>query len=87
VAATIVGVSIGAPATPGVGIVLLATILQGAGVPASGLAALVIGADRLLDMARTTLNVTGDLVACIVVDRWLGASVDAPNTGTVATEA
>jgi len=87
VAATIVGVSIGAPATPGVGIVLLATILQGAGVPASGLA-LVIGADRLLDMARTTLNVTGDLVACIVVDRWLGASVDAPNTtGTVATEA
>lgn len=72
-AATAVGASIGTPSTPGVGIVVLATLLQGVGVPASGIA-LIIGVDRILDMSRTTLNVTGDLTACLVMNRWLGAA-------------
>jgi len=63
--------SVGAPATPGVGIVILATLLKSVGVPLSGIA-LVMGVDRLLDMARTTINVTGDLVACVVMDKWVG---------------
>jgi Na+/H+-dicarboxylate symporter len=70
VVATAVSTSIGAPATPGVGIVILATILENAGIPASGVA-LLIGVDRILDMSRTSLNVTGDLTACVVMDRLI----------------
>lgn len=70
-AATTVGASIGTPSTPGVGIVVLASILGGVGVPASGIA-LIIGVDRILDMSRTAINVTGDLTACAVMKRWLG---------------
>ena len=77
---TIVGASIGSPGTPGVGIVILATILQNVGVPAAGVA-LIIGVDRILDMSRTAVNVTGDLTACAVMDRWIGgtAALAAPN--------
>ncbi len=74
--ATTVGASIGSPSTPGVGIVILATILQNMGVPASGIA-LIIGVDRILDMSRTAINVTGDLTACAVMDRWLPAPTSA----------
>ncbi len=69
---TAVGASIGTPSTPGVGIVILASVLSAAGVPTSGIA-LIIGVDRILDMSRTTLNVTGDMVAGIILDRWLGS--------------
>lgn len=65
---TTVGASIGAPSTPGVGIVILATILQGIGVPIEGIA-LILGVDRILDMCRTTINVTGDLTATLVMKR------------------
>ena len=65
-ALTTVGASIGAPSTPGVGIVILATILQGIGVPIEGIA-LILGVDRILDMCRTTVNVTGDLTATLVM--------------------
>lgn len=68
---TAVGASIGTPATPGVGIVILSTVLRSVGIPASGVA-LIIGVDRILDMSRTMLNVTGDLTACIVMDRLVG---------------
>lgn len=73
---TTVGASIGTPSTPGVGIVILATILQGVGVPPSGIA-LIIGVDRILDMSRTTVNVTGDLVASVVMNRLL-KNIDNP---------
>ncbi len=69
-AVTTVGASIGSPSTPGVGIVILATIVQNIGVPAEGVA-LILGVDRLLDMTRTAVNVSGDLTACVVMDRWL----------------
>jgi Na+/H+-dicarboxylate symporter len=71
VVVTTVGASIGSPATPGVGIVILATVLGTVGIPASGIA-LIIGVDRILDMSRTAINVTGDLTACTVMDRWVG---------------
>ncbi|WP_430431227.1 dicarboxylate/amino acid:cation symporter [Oceanicaulis sp.] len=67
---TVVGASIGSPSTPGVGIIILATILQGMGIPAAGVA-ILLGVDRILDMCRTAVNVTGDLTACVVMDRWL----------------
>lgn len=69
---TSVGASIGAPATPGVGIVILAMVLSSVGIPAAGIA-LIMGVDRILDMCRTAINVTGDLVAAKLMDRWVGA--------------
>lgn len=69
---TAVGASIGAPATPGVGIVILSMVLGTVGIPAAGIA-LIMGVDRILDMCRTAINVSGDLVAAKVMDRWVGA--------------
>jgi Na+/H+-dicarboxylate symporter len=71
-AVTTVGASIGSPSTPGVGIVILATVLTSVGIPAEGIA-LILGVDRILDMCRTSVNVTGDLVASAVMQKWLGA--------------
>ena len=70
---TTVGASIGAPSTPGVGIVILATLLESVGVPGAGIA-LILGVDRILDMSRTALNVSGDMTACCVMDKWLPVS-------------
>jgi len=67
VVALAVGASVGSPGTPGIGIVILAMLLDTIGIPASGIA-LIIGVDRVLDMARTTVNVAGDLVACSVIE-------------------
>ncbi|MBD3670644.1 MAG: cation:dicarboxylase symporter family transporter, partial [Gammaproteobacteria bacterium] len=69
---TAVGASIGTPAVPGVGIIVLATLLSSVGVPLTGLA-LIIGVDRFLERFRASLNVTGDLVACVVMDRFMPA--------------
>jgi Na+/H+-dicarboxylate symporter len=58
--------SIGTAGVPGVGLIMLAMVLQQVGLPVEGIA-LIIGIDRLLDMTRTVVNVTGDCtVACIV---------------------
>jgi Na+/H+-dicarboxylate symporter len=54
---------------PGVGLITLSLVLQQAGLPVEGVA-LIIGVDRLLDMVRTVVNVTGDAtVATIVAHR------------------
>jgi len=68
-----VGASIGSPATPGVGIVILSMVLGSIGVPPAGVA-LIMGVDRILDMSCTAINVSGDLVACKLLDRWVGGS-------------
>lgn len=65
------GAAIGSPGTPGVGIVILATILTTVGIPAAGIA-IILGVDRPLDMLRTVVNVTGDMVACQVAQRLVG---------------
>ncbi|MDZ7780587.1 MAG: dicarboxylate/amino acid:cation symporter [Gemmatimonadota bacterium] len=72
--ATALGASIGTPAVPGVGIVVLASVLSSAGVPLTGLA-LIIGLDQVLERFRTSLNVSGDLVACVVMDRFMPAKL------------
>ncbi|MDG2112009.1 MAG: dicarboxylate/amino acid:cation symporter [Actinomycetota bacterium] len=84
-AATVIGASIGTPSTPGVGIVILATVLSGVGVPPGGIA-LIVGVDRILDMSRTVINVTGDLTACIVLDRWVGRDLDQSAQPSESTE-
>jgi Na+/H+-dicarboxylate symporter len=65
-----VGASIGSPATPGVGIVILATILNTVGIPPEGIA-LIMGVDRILDMSRTSINVAGDVVAAKLMNKWV----------------
>ncbi|QDI89357.1 dicarboxylate/amino acid:cation symporter [Candidatus Nitrosopumilus sp. SW] len=68
IALTSLAASIGAPSAPGTGIVILSTILIAAGVPAVGVV-LLLGVDRILDMTRTMVNVTGDLTACMFFDK------------------
>ncbi len=58
--------SIGTAAVPGVGLITLAMVLGQVGIPVEGIA-LIIGVDRLLDMVRTAVNVTGDSVVSVVV--------------------
>ena len=67
---TAIAASVGTPGTPGVGIVILATILSTVGVPIEGIA-IIIGVDRLLDMCRTTINVTGDITAAVVLEKLI----------------
>lgn len=83
VVALAVGASIGSPGTPGVGIVILATVLTSVGIPAEGVA-LILGVDRLLDMSRTAINVAGDLVAADVMARWVGRKAPALQTASNA---
>ncbi len=58
--------SIGTAGVPGVGMITLAMVLQQVGLPVEGIG-LIIGIDRLLDMARTAVNISGDaMIACLV---------------------
>jgi Na+/H+-dicarboxylate symporter len=68
--ATAIGASIGTPATPGVGIIILSVVLTSVGVPVEGIA-LLVGVDRVLELFRTATNVTGDLTASVVIDRFV----------------
>jgi len=58
--------SIGTAGVPGVGLIMLAMVLQQVGLPVEGIG-LIIGVDRLLDMLRTAVNVTGDAAVTMVV--------------------
>lgn len=58
--------SVGTAAVPGVGLITLAMVLQQVGLPVEGIA-LIIGVDRLLDMLRTAVNVTGDATVSVIV--------------------
>ncbi|HSP25596.1 MAG TPA: dicarboxylate/amino acid:cation symporter, partial [Saliniramus sp.] len=66
ITATLVASAIGAPGTPGVSIAILMSVAAGFGIPVEGMV-IILGVDRLLDMSRTSVNVTGDLVACVVL--------------------
>tara|TARA_B100000029_G_scaffold516037_2_gene626310 strand:+ start:38510 stop:39823 length:1314 start_codon:yes stop_codon:yes gene_type:complete len=61
--------SIGTAAVPGAGIIMLIIILEAIGIPSEGIA-LILGVDRILDMCRTTVNVTGDAAVAVTVDQF-----------------
>jgi len=65
---TLVAASIGAPGAPGVSIAILSGLVATFGIPPQGLV-FVLGVDRFLDMARTSVNVTGDLAATRILSR------------------
>lgn len=58
--------SIGTAAVPGAGIIMLVIVLQAVDVPVEGIA-LILGVDRILDMLRTVVNITGDATVSVVV--------------------
>lgn len=77
--------SIGTAAVPGAGLVMLVIVLNSIGVPVEGIA-LILGIDRLLDMCRTVVNVTGDAAVAVIVaasENELGT--DAPPDGILTT--
>lgn len=73
---------IGTAGVPAGSIPVVALILGMVGVPVEGIG-LILGVDRFLDMCRTTLNVTGDLAAAVVVARGEGAEATAAERGVV----
>ena len=66
VVATATLASIGTAGVPSVGLVTLAMVLQSVGLPTEGIA-LIMGIDRILDMLRTAVNITGDAVCTTIV--------------------
>lgn len=63
--------SVGTAGVPGVGLVTLAMVLQQVNLPVEGIA-LIIGVDRLLDMVRTAVNLTGDAMVAVIVAKSEG---------------
>ncbi|GAA4222947.1 Na+/H+-dicarboxylate symporter [Sagittula marina] len=81
--------SIGTAGVPGVGLVMLTMVLGQVGLPIEGIA-LILGVDRLMDMIRTVVNITGDAVVSTIVAKSEG-QVDMnvfndPNAGVVAND-
>ncbi len=72
--------SIGTAGVPGVGLVMLAMVLNQVGLPLEGIA-LIMGVDRLLDMIRTAVNITGDSAVTIIVAKSEGALDEARQLG------
>ncbi|GLB59585.1 dicarboxylate/amino acid:cation symporter [Cytobacillus sp. NCCP-133] len=63
---TAVLASVGTAGVPGVGLIMLAMVLNSVNLPVEGIA-LIIGIDRLLDMTRTAVNITGDAACAVIV--------------------
>ena len=63
--------SIGTAGVPGAGVIMLSLVLASVGLPLEGVA-VIAGIDRILDMARTALNVTGDCAVAVVVAKSEG---------------
>ncbi|MCP4954706.1 dicarboxylate/amino acid:cation symporter [Photobacterium aquimaris] len=78
--------SVGTAGVPGVGLIMLAMVLNQVGLPVEGIA-LIMGVDRLLDMVRTAVNITGDsVVTCIVAKSEDEMDVERFNDPLAATE-
>ena len=61
--------SIGTAGTPGAGMIMLAMVLEAIGIPVAYIG-LIVAVDRLFDMGRTCLNVTGDIACSLCVTKW-----------------
>ncbi|MCK5897463.1 MAG: dicarboxylate/amino acid:cation symporter, partial [Methylococcales bacterium] len=87
---TIVGMSIlasiGTAGVPGVGLIMLAMVFNQVGLPVEGIG-LILGVDRLLDMVRTAVNITGDATVTCIVARGENEIDDTifndPNAGVI----
>ncbi len=61
--------AIGTAGTPGAGVIMLTMVLSTLGIPVDYIG-LIIAVDRLFDMGRTTMNITGDIVGSLCVTKW-----------------
>ncbi|MFD2200472.1 dicarboxylate/amino acid:cation symporter [Shivajiella indica] len=83
--------AIGSAGVPGAGLIMLIIVLEAIGVPGAGVA-LIIAPDRILDMFRTVVNITGDATVCVAVASTEGELPDGlirqsnPFTADVQTE-
>jgi Na+/H+-dicarboxylate symporter len=75
--------SIGTAGVPGAGMIMLSMVLQTVGLPIDGIM-LVAGVDRILDMARTCMNVTGDAAGAVVIAASEGELAAIPGGGAAA---
>lgn len=66
---TAVLASIGTAGVPSAGVIMLSMVLQSAGLPLEGIG-LVYGIDRILDMGRTVVNITGDAACAVCINAW-----------------
>jgi DAACS family dicarboxylate/amino acid:cation (Na+ or H+) symporter len=73
--------AIGVAGIPGGSLPFMMLVLGMVGVPPEGIA-IILGVDRILDMCRTVLNVTGDMVTATVVSRLAGTTVATSAAGT-----
>ncbi len=73
--------SVGAPGIPSAGMVTMMMVLQSVGLPVEAVA-ILLPVDRLLDTLRTAVNVEGDLVCCLMVQRLAGSGGEAVPGGT-----
>ncbi len=71
--------SMGAPGVPSAGMVTMVMVLQSVGLPAEAIA-ILLPIDRLLDTIRTAVNVQGDMVGSVVVDRLVGNGLQEPDS-------
>ena len=71
VLATGILASIGSVGVPGAGLIMSTIVFTQVGIPLEGIA-IIAGIDRVMDMARTTMNVLGDATGAIVVSKWEG---------------
>ena len=60
--------SIGSAGVPGAGLIMLTLVLNSVGLPVEGIA-IIAGIDRILDMARTTINVIGDCMVTVLISK------------------
>ncbi len=81
--------SVGTAGVPGVGLIMLSMVFAQVGLPIEGIG-LILGVDRLLDMIRTAVNVSGDAVVSIVVAKSEGKFDESifndPNAGAISKE-
>ena len=81
--------SIGTAGVPGVGLIMLTMVLTQVGLPVEGIA-IILGVDRLMDMIRTAVNITGDAVVSTIVAKSEGkvdeSVFDDPEAGVIDDE-
>jgi Na+/H+-dicarboxylate symporter len=73
--------SLGAPGIPSAGMVTMIMVLQSVGLPAEAIA-ILLPIDRILDTVRTVVNVQGDMMISVVVQRWAGIKPESPQADT-----
>jgi len=83
VVVTVVLTSFSIPGIPGGSIIAMVPVMLAAGVPVSGIG-ILLGADTIPDMFRTTVNVTGDMTAATIVARYAAAPDPAPALAAAA---